>query len=162
MLPRILIVDDDPDMVDLLRLTLTKAGYAARSAATGKEALQKARRSPPDLMVLDLLLPGINGLSVCQQLRRDPATAAMPILMITVLPGQFPRLAGLENGADAYLNKPFEMEELVSCVGDLLRRRGAASEVRMPLPEPAAGAVFPGFPAVAATPGTSRHLGARA
>jgi DNA-binding response OmpR family regulator len=161
-MPKILIVDDDPDMVELLRLALTGAGYSARTAITGKEALQKAQRSPPDLMVLDLLLPGMNGFSVCQQLRRNPATAAMPILMITALPGQFPRLAGLEDGADAYLNKPFRMEDLVCCVGDLLHRRSAASEVLVGSAESAAAGVFPAFAAVPAAPGTSPRLGVRA
>jgi DNA-binding response OmpR family regulator len=82
---------------------------------------------------LDLLLPDMNGFSVCQQLRQNPATAAIPILMITVLPGQFPRLVGVESGANAYLNKPFRMEEVVLCVGDLLRQPGVVSEVHVSL-----------------------------
>jgi DNA-binding response OmpR family regulator len=127
--PRILIVDDDPDMVELLQLGLTEAGYSTCTASTGNQALQEVQRSLPDLVILDLLLPEINGFSVCQQLRQNPATAAIPILMITVLPGQFPRLVGVEAGANAYLNKPFRMEELVAHVSDLLRRPRATSEL---------------------------------
>ena len=150
MSPRILIVDDEPDLTAFLRCALTDAGYAARAARTGKEALQKAQRSPPDLVVLDVLLPEMNGFSVCQQLRRNPATAHIPILMITALPGQFPRLVGVEAGANAYLNKPFQIEELIACVGELLRRPGAASAVAS-----AASEAFPVFPAVpAALPAT--------
>lgn len=149
MAPRILIVDDDLDMLELLQLGLTEAGYSTRTASTGKQALQKAKRSPPDLVVLDLLLPDMNGFSVCQQLRRNPATAAIPILMITVLPGQFPRLVGVEAGANAYLNKPFQMEELVSYVGDLLRPAGAASEV---FAAPLAATATEAFPAFAVVP----------
>ena len=147
MIPRILIVDDDPDMVELLRLGLADAGYATRTAGTGKEALQKAKRSPPDLVVLDLLLPEMNGFSVCQRLRRNPATAGIPIVMITVLPGQFPRFVGVETGANAYLNKPFRMEELVSCVGDLLRQPRAASEILAGAPVPPATETLAAFPA---------------
>ena len=161
MAPRILIVDDDPDIVELLRLGLTDAGYSAHTAGTGKEALQKAKRSPPDLVVLDLLLPEMNGFSVCQHLRRNPATAAIPILMITVLPGQFPRLVGVETGANAYLNKPFRMEELVSYVGELLRQPGAASEIlAAPLGSPATGS-FPACPAAPPSPGTFFRPGAQ-
>jgi len=79
MTPRILIVDDDPDMVALLRLALTDAGFWVSSAANGKEALRKALRAPPDLVVLDLLLPGMNGFSVCEQLRLNPATTSVPV-----------------------------------------------------------------------------------
>jgi DNA-binding response OmpR family regulator len=156
MVPRILIVDDDPDMVELLRCGLTDAGYSAREAGTGKEALQRAKRSLPDLVVLDLLLPDMNGFSVCQQLRQNPATAAIPILMITVLPGQFPRLVGVEAGANAYLNKPFRMEDLVSCVGDLLRQPGVASEVLAAPPVSSGTEAFPAFPV--APSGSSRCL----
>lgn len=126
---KILIVDDDPDMVELLRIALTEAGYSTCTASTGTEALAAAERSSPDLVVLDLLLPEMNGFNVCEKLRRNPATASVPIIMITVLPGQFPRLVGVEAGANAYVNKPFQTQELVSCVGGLLRRSGTASHL---------------------------------
>ena len=124
---KILIVDDDPDMVELLRFALTEAGYFACSAATGTEALAETQRSSPDLVVLDLLLPEMNGFNVCENLRRNPATASVPIIMITVLPGQFPRLVGVEAGVNVYLNKPFQTQELVSCVNGLLHGSSTTS-----------------------------------
>ena len=124
---KILIVDDDPDMVELLRLALTDAGYSACTATTGAEALAEAQRASPDLVVLDLLLPGINGYNVCENLRRNPATASVPIIMMTVLPGRLPQLVGMEVGVTVYLNKPFQTQELVSCVGGLLSGSGTAS-----------------------------------
>jgi DNA-binding response OmpR family regulator len=160
MIPRILVVDDDPEMVEMLRLTLTTAGYSVRTAATGKEALQKAQRSPPDLLVLDLLLPEMNGFSVCQELQLTPATASVPVLMITVLPGTFPRLVGVEAGATAYLNKPFRAEELLSAVGGLLHRRHAASEVLAGSSESLATDAVPSFPATSPCPSTRPRLAA--
>jgi two-component system phosphate regulon response regulator PhoB len=162
MTPRILIVDDEHDMVELLRLALTDAGFSVSTAANGKEALRKALRAPPDLVVLDLLLPGMNGFSVCEQLRLNPATASVPVLMITVLPGEFPRLVGVEAGANAYLNKPFRMEEFVSCVTDLVRRHGAGAEVLAALPDSAASDAIPPFLEVSAAPETLLRLGSRA
>ena len=126
---KILIVDDDPDMVELLQLALTEAGYSACTAATGTEALAEAQRSSPDLVILDLLLPEMNGFGVCESLRRNPATASVPIIMTTVLPGQFPRLVGLETGVNVYFNKPFQTQELVSCVDGLLAGSGKGSEL---------------------------------
>ena len=120
MLKTILIVDDDPDAVDLFRLALKEAGYATRTAKSGAEALSKAQRSPPDLVVLDVVLPDINGLTVCERLRRDPATASVPVILVTIVPGEFPRLVGMEAGADAYLHKPFHIEELISRVASVL------------------------------------------
>jgi DNA-binding response OmpR family regulator len=160
--PRILIVDDDPEMVGLLRVVLTKAGFSVGTAATGQEALRKAQRSPPDLMVLDLLLPGINGFSVCEELRRNPATSFVPVLMITGLAGEFPRLVGTEAGANAYLNKPFRMEEFLSCVGDLVGQPGVASEVLAELPDLAASEAFPMLAEAQAAPETFLRLGSEA
>jgi DNA-binding response OmpR family regulator len=119
---KILIVDDDPDMVELLGLALTEAGYSPRAATTGTEALAEAQRLSPDLVILDLLLPDLNGFSVCENLRRQPGTASVPIIMITGLAGRFPRLVGVEMGVNAYVNKPFQTQELVSCIEGLLHR----------------------------------------
>jgi DNA-binding response OmpR family regulator len=116
----ILIVEDDSAMAELLDLALTGAGYATSIAATGTDALAKARRSPPDLVVLDLVLPEVNGFNVCETLRREPPTASVPIIMITAMPGELPRLAGVEMGAVAYFNKPFKIEDLVACVDSVL------------------------------------------
>jgi DNA-binding response OmpR family regulator len=121
MSAEILIVDDDPDMVQLLQTSLTGAGYSVRTATSGTQALATARRSPPDLVLLDLILPEVNGFTVCEALRREPATAALPIVMITALPGEFPRMAGMEVGADAYLRKPFDVEELILRMEELLQ-----------------------------------------
>jgi len=116
----ILIVEDDSDMVELLHLALTQAGHTTSVAATGTEALSMARRSPPDLVLLDLILPEVNGFDVCETLRREPATASVPVIMITALPGELPRLAGVEMGAAAYFNKPFRIEDLVARVEALV------------------------------------------
>ena len=121
MLAKILIVDDDPDMVELLQTSFTGAGYSVRTATSGSQALATARRSPPDVVLLDLIMPEVNGFTVCQTLRREPATASVPIILITALPGEFPRMAGLEAGADAYLRKPFDVEDLILRVDELLQ-----------------------------------------
>ncbi len=120
---KILVVDDTPPMVELLRCALSDAGYATGCAASGEEALRKVRRSRPDLIVLDLVLPGISGFSVLEELRADSATSWIPIVVITGMPGAIPRMAGLEMGADAYFNKPFDVSQLVSRVKDLLDHR---------------------------------------
>ena len=120
MKAKILIVDDDLDLVEMLRLVLTESGYATSVAFTGTEALKKARRTPPDLVLLDLILPDLNGFNVCTALRMDPAMATIPIIMMTAMPGEIPRFAGIETGADAYLNKPFPVDGLVALVHDQL------------------------------------------
>jgi DNA-binding response OmpR family regulator len=125
----ILIVDDDADLVELLRLAFTNAGYKTQSAADGTAALRIARRSPPDLVVLDLILPKLNGFNVCAALRQDPATSAIPIVMMTILPGEFPRLTGMEMGANAYLNKPFQIEEMLTIVDGLLNENRSCRDV---------------------------------
>ena len=133
----ILIVDDDPDLLELLRITLKQAGYAPRTAATGKEALSKAKRYPPDLIILDVILPDINGFSVCEELRAQDATAALPVILMTVLPGEFPRLVGKELGTVAFLNKPFEVQEMVAQVNRSLSQHPTSPASRAPVPEPA-------------------------
>ncbi len=162
MVPRILIVEDDRDLAALLQFDLAAAGYSTQTANTGEQGLQKAQRSVPDLVVLDLLLPGMNGFSVCEKLRRNPVTADIPILMITALPGQFPRLVSVEAGANAYLNKPFRMEDLMVCVGDLLRRPGAASGVVNASRGAAPSKAFPALPAVPAALSDTLSVGPRA
>jgi DNA-binding response OmpR family regulator len=119
---RILIVDDDPDMVEMIRFALHREGYAIRTAVTGREALRKALLSPPDLIVLHLILAGLHSFNLRERLRSHSATASVPIIMVTESPGELPRLAGIEVGAADYIMRPFEIQELVSRVGDLLRR----------------------------------------
>ena len=118
---KILVVEDNPDQLDLIRLVLEKAGFAIGTAANGTDALIKTRSISPDLIILDLMLPGLNGFDICETLRKNPLTASVPIVMLTGLCSQFGRLAGLESGANDFLTKPFKVEELVSKVDKLLR-----------------------------------------
>src|SRR2546427_1366709 len=107
MRKRVLVVEDDTEMVDLLRFNLRKAGFAIATATNGIEALKKARSVAPDLILLDLMLPELDGFSVCEILRREPATASVPIIMLTALSNELARVTGLAAGANDYLPKPF-------------------------------------------------------
>ena len=128
---KILVVEDDADQLELVRLTLEKAGFAIGTAANGSDALVKTHSISPDLIILDLMLPGLNGFDICETLRKNPATASVPIIMLTGLCSQFGRLAGLESGASDFLTKPFKAEELVSKVDKLLRtRRSSKAKVQ--------------------------------
>jgi DNA-binding response OmpR family regulator len=119
---RVLIVEDDPDIAALLRHTLQKAGYTIDILASGSAVLPHVAAEAPDLVILDLMLPGMDGLHVCQALRRDPATAAIPILMLTARGDEEDRVRGLELGADDYVTKPFSPKEVAARVAALLRR----------------------------------------
>ena len=119
---KILIVDDNSELLELLRLGLKDAGFVVATAANGLEALEKARALGPDLVVLDLVLPELDGFAVCESLKRDPDTAAIPIIVITGLSSEFTRYAGLEAGADAYVTKPVTPAELVSKINECLSR----------------------------------------
>jgi two-component system phosphate regulon response regulator PhoB len=120
--PKVLVVDDEPEAVELLEFNLSQAGFAVVAAADGAEALKKARSVMPSLIVLDLMLPEIDGLEVCKMLRRDPATAAIPIIMLTAKAAEIDRILGLELGADDYITKPFSPRELVLRVKKVLQR----------------------------------------
>jgi two-component system phosphate regulon response regulator PhoB len=126
--PRILIVDDEPDAVELVAVNLKSAGLDVVAAADGEEALRKAREVVPDAIVLDLMLPEVDGLEVCKILRRDGVTASIPIIMLTAKAAEVDRVLGLELGADDYLTKPFSPRELVLRVKRLLRKTVAESE----------------------------------
>ncbi len=121
MKSRILVVDDEPDAIELIEFNLKAAGYDVTSAADGDEALKKARAVLPHLIILDLMLPGVDGLAVCKQLRRDERTAPIPIIMLTAKAAEIDRVLGLELGADDYVTKPFSPRELVLRVKRLLR-----------------------------------------
>jgi DNA-binding response OmpR family regulator len=125
LVPKILVVDDEPDAVELIAFNLKAAGCEVVTAADGAEALRKAKALLPDLIVLDLMLPEVDGLEVCKILRRDPATAALPIVMLTAKAGEIDRVLGLELGADDYVTKPFSPRELVLRVKNVLQRRTA-------------------------------------
>jgi len=119
---RVLVVDDEPDIVALVAYHLAKAGYRVGTAATGSDALAAARQERPALIVLDLMLPGLSGFEVLEQLRADEATRDMAVLMLTARREEPDRIRGLSLGADDYLAKPFSPQELVLRVGAILRR----------------------------------------
>jgi len=118
----ILVVEDEQDIADLVKYHLEKAGLPARTVGDGKQALALIVREHPDLLVLDLMLPGMDGLELCRRLRADSATRAIPIVMLTARGDEVDRILGLELGADDYLAKPFSPRELVARVKAVLRR----------------------------------------
>ena len=113
VIARVLVVDDEPDVLDLVTYNLGQAGFKTETAADGAEALRKARATSPDLIILDLMLPELDGLEVCKLLRGDPKTSAIPIIMLTARAGEMDRIIGLELGATDYVSKPFSPRELV-------------------------------------------------
>jgi len=123
---KILVVDDEPEAVELLEFNLKQAGFEVIAAADGAQALKQARSAVPSLIVLDLMLPEIDGLEVCKMLRRDSATAGIPIIMLTAKAAEMDRIVGLELGADDYITKPFSPRELVLRVKKVLQRGRAA------------------------------------
>ncbi len=128
MKPKILVVDDEPEAVELVEFNLRQAGFEVVTAADGAEALKKARALLPNLIVLDLMLPEIDGLEVCKMVRRDPLTAALPIVMVTAKAAEIDRILGLELGADDYITKPFSPRELILRIKKILQRSQAAAE----------------------------------
>ena len=125
---RILVVDDEPDAIELIRFNLKASGYEVLTAEDGEEALVKARKFSPDMILLDVMLPEIDGLEVCKILRRDPATASLPIIMLTAKASEIDRVLGLEFGADDYVTKPFSPRELMLRVRNLLKRKESSRE----------------------------------
>lgn len=119
MTHRILVVDDEPAVTDLLAYNLRKAGYEILLAADGSEALRLARQASPDLILLDLMLPEVDGLDVCRELRK---TSNVPIIMLTARGEEIDRVVGLELGADDYVSKPFSVRELLARIKAVLRR----------------------------------------
>ncbi len=129
MKPKVLVVDDEPDALELIEFNLKAAGFDVVTALDGAEALRKARSIVPNLIVLDLMLPEVDGLEVCKILRRDATTSAIPVIMLTAKASELDRVLGLELGADDYITKPFSPRELVLRVKNLLRRgRGSEEE----------------------------------
>ncbi|MBI4640520.1 MAG: response regulator transcription factor [Candidatus Tectomicrobia bacterium] len=119
---KILIVDDEQDLVDLISYNLKNAGFEAISAFRGPSALEKARREAPDLIILDLMLPDLDGIEICKILKREEATQQIPIIMLTARSEEVDRIVGLELGADDYVTKPFSPRELILRVRAILRR----------------------------------------
>ncbi|MFN4067580.1 MAG: response regulator transcription factor [Thermosynechococcus sp.] len=122
MKPRILIIDDDPAIADVLAINLQMAGYEVTKSLDGMQGQALAVQLSPDLILLDLMLPQVDGFTICQRLRRDPRTQDIPILMLTALSQTHNKVEGFNAGADDYLTKPFELEEMLARVRALLRR----------------------------------------
>ena len=124
---RILVVDDEESIRELVKFNLEKAGFVVDSLENGREALNLILENPPDLLVLDLMLPGLDGLDICRHLRQQEQTKLLPVIMLTARGEEIDRVVGLELGADDYLTKPFSPRELVARVKSLLRRSQTVS-----------------------------------
>lgn len=120
--PRILVVEDEPDIAALIAYQLTREGFRVETAPTGTDAIAAVSRAVPDLLILDLMLPGMSGDEVLRKLQKEPATESLPVLILTAKKQQEDRIRGLEMGADDYLTKPFSPRELVLRVQAILRR----------------------------------------
>jgi phosphate regulon transcriptional regulator PhoB len=125
----VLVIDDERDIVTLLRYHLEKAGFQCLEAMDGATALRLIREQHPDLLLLDLMLPGMDGLEICRRLRQDATTARLPILMLTAKAEEVDRVVGLEVGADDYVVKPFSPRELIARIRAILRRAQEPSDV---------------------------------
>jgi len=128
MSKKVLIIDDEPDLIRLLSYNLSAQGYEPLAAKDGETGLAQAQRHLPDLIVLDVMMPGMDGWEVCKALRRDTRTAAIPILMLTARADEADKVVGLELGADDYLTKPFGLRELLARIKALLRRIGPSQQ----------------------------------
>ncbi|HNX81741.1 MAG TPA: response regulator [Candidatus Omnitrophota bacterium] len=118
---KILVVDDEPDLVDFVRLRLTASGFEVVTAADGEEALDVVQREHPDLIILDILLPKLDGHKVCETLKKDPRFAAIPIIMLTAKDREEDILLAKKIGADAYITKPFDSQLLLYDIKKLIR-----------------------------------------
>ena len=123
MANHILIVDDQPELAGMMADLLANAGYATRTAADGREALAEVQADPPDLLLLDVQMPELDGFEVATMLKSDPATATIPIIMVSAHEGRGARLVGLESGAEDYLSKPIDPAELIAKIRNLLLLR---------------------------------------
>lgn len=130
MASKILIVEDEPDIVELLAYNLHQAGFETDAVLNGADALERVKIEPPDLVLLDLLLPEVDGLEVCRTLKRDPETAGIPIIMLTAKGEAIDRIVGLELGADDYITKPFSPREVLLRIRAVLRRAPRAPRNR--------------------------------
>jgi two-component system, OmpR family, phosphate regulon response regulator PhoB len=119
---RVLIVDDDPDIVRLVSYNLTQAGFDVATASTGRQALETVQNRPPDLIILDLMLPDVDGIEVCRNLRSQDVSIQIPIIMLTARSEEIDRVIGFQLGADDYVMKPFSPRELVLRVKSILKR----------------------------------------
>jgi DNA-binding response OmpR family regulator len=125
---KILVVDDERDMLDLLTVNLKRTGYEVIVARNGFEALVLARRHLPDLVLLDLVMEGPDGFTVCETLHRQPATSRLPVIILTAADGQIARMRAVHAGACNFINKPFKVAELLRCVAEALLCRPAPGQ----------------------------------
>jgi two-component system alkaline phosphatase synthesis response regulator PhoP len=132
-LHRLLVVDDEEDLLELVAYNLTKEGYEVACVASGEEALQAARKQPPDLIVLDLMLPAVDGLEVCRRLKGNSKTRDIPIVMLTAKSEEGDMIAGLDCGADDYVAKPFSPRVLNARIKAILRRKEAERQANLEL-----------------------------
>ncbi|HXN84161.1 MAG TPA: response regulator [Myxococcales bacterium] len=130
-MPNVLIVDDERDLVHVLEFNLRQAGYETTSAYDGEEALAKVRQKTPDLVILDLMLPDVPGTEVCRQLKSNPRTKAVPVIMLTARGEEVDRVVGFELGADDFVTKPFSVRELVLRIKAVLRRGAPVEEGKL-------------------------------
>jgi two-component system, OmpR family, alkaline phosphatase synthesis response regulator PhoP len=126
----VIIVEDDEDIADSIRFNLEREGFRVRIAVTGEEALNVILSGPPNLILLDLNLPGMNGFEICRRLKAESATAKIPILMLTARADETDKVLGLNMGADDYVTKPFSMRELVARINATLRRSESVGSER--------------------------------
>ena len=127
---RLLVVEDEPDIAEVLQFNLERAGFSVAVERRGDSALEAIRRRPPDLVILDLMLPGLDGLELARLLKRDPATSGLPLVMLTAKGEELDRIVGLELGADDYISKPFSPREVVLRIKAVLRRRTGDDEAK--------------------------------
>ena len=118
----VLVIDDEKDLLELVGFNLQREGYSVLTTADGREGLELARRQRPDLAILDVMMPGVDGLEICRALRADPRTSRIAVIMLTAKVSEADRVVGLELGADDYVTKPFSPRELVARVKAILRR----------------------------------------
>ena len=130
--PLVLVVEDEPSLVTMLRYNLEKQGYRVDEAGDGQEAMTRIAEAPPDLVLLDWMLPVMSGIEVCRQIRRGSATRDLPVIMVTARTEDQDAVRGLNTGADDYITKPFNMEALLARVRALLRRAAPAPQVEKP------------------------------
>lgn len=122
MKPRILLVEDDQSLTELIKYNLQNAGFEAVCVEDGEEGLMQAQEIPPDLILLDWMLPNLSGIEICRRLRRMPETSHVPIIMLTARAEESDRIRGLDTGADDYITKPFSPRELIARIHAILRR----------------------------------------
>jgi DNA-binding response OmpR family regulator len=125
---KILLVDDEPDILEWLSYSLRKHGYVVHTACNGLKALNQARRFLPDVILLDLMMEGMDGFTVCGILRRQPSTARVPVILLTALAGEMARFNGMAAGADEFLRKPLHLSELLRSVDSAIRRSTVRKE----------------------------------